>query len=56
MGTLALSTLMAVIGLALIGQAVSKAGVLSPRMILGLLFVAAGALRVYLIFRRDREA
>jgi hypothetical protein len=39
-----------------VGQAVSKAGVLSPRMLLGLLFVAAGVLRVYLIFRRDREA
>jgi len=56
MGTLALSTLMAVIGLALIGQAVAQAGVLSPRMLLGLLFLAAGALRLYLIFRRDREA
>ena len=34
-GTLALSTLMAVIGLALIGQAVTQAGLLSPRMLLG---------------------
>jgi len=56
MGTLALSTMMAVIGLALVGQAVSKAGVLSPRMILGVLFIAAGVLRVYLIVRRDRQA
>jgi hypothetical protein len=46
---------MAAIGIALMAQAVSGAGILSPRMLLGLLFVAAGALRVYLVIRKGRS-
>ncbi len=47
--------MMAVIGLALMTQAITGAGVISPRMILGLLFVAAGALRIYLEIRKGRQ-
>ncbi len=50
-----LSLMMAVIGLALITQAITGAGVISPRMILGLLFVAAGGLRIYLEIRKGRQ-
>ena len=52
----ALSAIMAVIGLALMTQAVTGPGVISPRMILGVLFVAAGALRIYLEIRKGRRA
>ena len=55
-GTLALSAIMAVIGLALMTQAVTGAGVISPRVILGVLFMAAGALRIYLEIRKGRGA
>ena len=42
-GTLVLSLLMAAIGVALIVQAVDgNGGVLSPRLLLGVLFIAAG--------------
>jgi hypothetical protein len=52
-GTLALSLLMAAIGVALIVQAVSgNGGVLSPRLLLGVLFIAAGAGRMYVEKRR----
>jgi len=54
-GTFVLSLMMAVIGLALMTQAVTGAGVISPRMILGLLFVAAGGLRIYLEIRKGRQ-
>ena len=47
--------MMAVIGLALMTQAITGAGVISPRMILGLLFMAAGALRIYLEIRKGRR-
>ncbi len=51
-----LSLLMALIGLALIVQALSgSAGPLSSRMLLGLLFLAAGAGRIYIVLRRERE-
>jgi hypothetical protein len=54
--TLVLSLLMALIGLALIVQALSgSAGPLSSRMLLGLLFLAAGAGRIYIVLRRERE-
>jgi uncharacterized membrane protein HdeD (DUF308 family) len=54
--TFALSLLMAAIGIALMVQAVTGAGVLSPRLLLGLLFIAAGALRIYLEIRKGRGA
>ena len=56
-GTIVLSLLMAVIGAALIVQALSgHGGVISPRLLLGLLFVAAGAIRLYYESRRGRGA
>ena len=55
MGTLVLSLLMAAIGLALIVQALSgAASAISPRLLLGVLFVAAGAGRWYVEVRRAR--
>jgi uncharacterized membrane protein HdeD (DUF308 family) len=55
--TLVLSLAMVVIGLALIVQAVS-AGVssVSPRLLLGALFVAAGVARGYLEVKRGQRA
>jgi hypothetical protein len=48
---------MAVIGVALIIQAVAgDGGVISPRLLLGVLFVAAGAGRLYLERKRGRRA
>jgi len=53
--TFVLSLLMAVIGVALIVQAVSgHGGAISPRLLLGLLFIAAGGGRGYLEIRRSR--
>jgi hypothetical protein len=55
-GTVVLSLLMAVIGLAMIVQAIDGGGgVISPRLLLGLLFVAAGAGRLYLERKRGRR-
>jgi predicted membrane channel-forming protein YqfA (hemolysin III family) len=55
--TLVLSLLMATIGVALIVQAVSGHGsIVSPRLLLGVLFFAAGGGRIYLQVRRSREA
>jgi len=55
MGTLVLSLAMAVIGLALIVQAVSaRAGSISARLLLGVLFIAAGGGRWYVEVRRAR--
>jgi hypothetical protein len=55
MGTLVLSLAMAVIGLALIVQAVTgRAGPISPRLLLGVLFIAAGGGRWYVEVRRAR--
>jgi hypothetical protein len=54
MSTLVLSLLMGALGLALIVQAVSGGGLLSPRLLLGILFVAAGAGRWYVEVRRAR--
>jgi hypothetical protein len=52
-GTFVLCLLMALIGVALIVQALSGHGsALSPRLLLGLLFIAAGAGRSYLEIRR----
>jgi hypothetical protein len=52
-GTFTLSLLMAAIGVALVVQAVSGHGsILSPRLLLGVLFIAAGAGRMYVEKRR----
>jgi uncharacterized membrane protein HdeD (DUF308 family) len=56
-GTLVLSFLMVVIGVALTVEAVVGNGsAISPRLLLGLLFTAAGVARIYLEVRRDRRA
>jgi hypothetical protein len=53
--TLVLSLLMAAIGLALIVEAVgAHASSISPRLLLGVLFIAAGAGRWYVELRRGR--
>jgi hypothetical protein len=53
MGTFLLSLLMAVIGLALIVQVLGgHGGVLSGRLLLGVLFTAAGVGRAYVEVRR----
>jgi uncharacterized membrane protein HdeD (DUF308 family) len=55
--TRVLSLLMVAIGVALIVQAVGqRGGAISPRLLLGVLFVVAGAGRLYLQVRRRREA
>jgi len=55
-GTFVLSLLMAAVGIALIVQAVAGHGsAISPRMLLGVLFVAAGVGRLYLEAKRGRE-
>jgi uncharacterized membrane protein HdeD (DUF308 family) len=56
-GTLVLSALMVVIGVALIVEAVVGGGSpISARLLLGILFVAAGVARTYLEVRRSRRA
>jgi hypothetical protein len=53
MGTLVLSLAMAVIGVALIIQAIAgHASSISPRLLLGVLFIAAGGGRWYVEVRR----
>jgi hypothetical protein len=55
MGTLVLSLLMAAIGVGLIVEAVAGHGsVLSPRLLLGVLFLAAGVGRMYVETVRGR--
>jgi hypothetical protein len=55
MSTLVLSLLMAAVGLALIVQSFTGgASPLSPRLLLGILFIAAGAGRWYVEVRRAR--
>ena len=55
MGTFVLSALMAIIGVALVVQAVGDGGgTISPRLLLGVLFVAAGVGRLYVEVRRGR--
>ena len=57
MATFALSLLMMGIGLALIVQVIDGHGsAISPRMLLGVLFIAAGAGRTYAEIRRGRGA
>ena len=56
LSTAALSLLMAIIGVALVAQAIgAHASVLSARLLLGVLFVAAGGGRLYVETRRRRE-
>ncbi|HTA05179.1 MAG TPA: hypothetical protein VK774_02355 [Solirubrobacteraceae bacterium] len=54
-GTLVLSVLMAAIGLALIGQVIGgDGGVISARLLLGVLFLAGGLARLWLERKRGR--
>jgi hypothetical protein len=56
-GTYVLSVLMAAIGVALIVQVLAgDGGVLSARLLLGVLFLAGGIARLYLERKRDRQA
>jgi hypothetical protein len=56
-GTWVLSLLMAAIGVALVVQVVAGHGsALSPRLLLGALFIAAGLGRLYVELRRGRGA
>jgi uncharacterized membrane protein HdeD (DUF308 family) len=56
-GTWVLSLAMVAIGVALVAEAIGgDGGVISIRLLLGLLFLAAGIARVYLEIRRDRRA
>jgi hypothetical protein len=56
-GTYVLSVLMAAIGVALIVQVIAgDGGVLSARLLLGVLFLAGGIARLYLERKRDRRA
>jgi hypothetical protein len=55
-GTYVLSVLMAAIGVALIVQVLAgDGGVLSARLLLGVLFLAGGLARLYLERKRGRE-
>jgi len=57
MGTFVLSLLMVAIGLALIVQVASgDGGVLSARLLIGVLFLAAGVGRAFVEIRRGRGA
>jgi hypothetical protein len=52
-GTVVLSLVMAALGIALIVQAIGgDGGVISGRVLLGVLFVAAGVLRLWVEYRR----
>jgi prolipoprotein diacylglyceryltransferase len=54
--TMILSLLMAIIGVALIVQAVVRhASLISPRLLLAVLFVAAGVGRIYVETRRGQH-
>lgn len=54
--TVVLSALMVLIGVALLVQAVAaSASVVSPRTLLGVLFILAGAGRLYIEFRRGKR-
>ena len=56
-GTIALSLAMVAIGLALVVEAIAgRGGVVSIRLLLGAMFVAAGSGRLYVQARRDRGA
>ncbi len=53
-GTTVLSLAMVAIGIALAVEAIGGEGVLSARLLLGVLFVVAGSGRLYLEARRGR--
>jgi hypothetical protein len=56
-GTWALSLAMVAIGIALVAEAIGgDGGVISIRLLLGLMFLAAGSARIYLEIRRDGRA
>jgi uncharacterized membrane protein HdeD (DUF308 family) len=56
-GTFVLSLLMAVIGVALVVQALDgHGGAISPRLLLGVLFLTAGVARIYVEVKRGRRA
>jgi hypothetical protein len=55
-GTNVLSLAMVAIGIALAVEAIGGEGVLSARLLLGVLFLAGGSGRLYLHMRKDREA
>jgi hypothetical protein len=56
-GTWVLSLAMVAIGIALVAEAIGGAGgVISIRLLLGLMFCAGGGARVYLEIRRDKRA
>ena len=55
-GTVVFSVLMVAIGVALIGQTLgSGLSLLSARLLLGVLFLAAGIARLYLERKRSRQ-
>jgi hypothetical protein len=55
-GTVVLSLVMVAIGVALMAQAAGgNGGVISPRLLLGVLFIAAGGARLYLERKRGRQ-
>jgi len=53
-GTTLLSLAMVAIGIALAVEAIGDRGILSVRLLLGVLFLAAGSGRLYLEIRRGR--
>jgi hypothetical protein len=54
-GTTVLSLAMVAIGIALAVEAIGGEGVLSVRLLLGFLFLAAGSGRMYVEMRRGRR-
>jgi hypothetical protein len=54
-GTTVLSLAMVAIGIALAVEAIGGEGVLSVRLLLGFLFLAAGSGRMYVELRRGRR-
>jgi hypothetical protein len=53
-GTTVLSLAMVAIGIALVVEAIGgHGGVLSARLLLGVLFLVAGSARLYLLIRKD---
>jgi hypothetical protein len=55
-GTVVLSLLMLVIGVALIVQALGGSGSVTGRLLLGALFIAGGGARLYIERKRGRRA
>jgi len=55
-GTTVLSSAMVAIGIALVVEAVAHEGALSARLLLGVLFIAAGSGRLYIQAKKGRDA